>query len=179
MNTMPPALTPSVVNSRPVRGFTLIELLIVMVIIGIVATILLGFFGNSYRKTQLRDGAFQVLTDLRQARAQALRTSQNSSVTLTSTAVATPDARYTLVWSSGGASPTSITTNRTLASPIRVAPYTTSPVSSARTITYTGPYGEVTGTGVVWEISSTVISDKLYVKAVGVTGKVILSATPN
>jgi type II secretion system protein H len=73
---------------KPVRtlaGFTLIELLIVMAIVGIVASILAGFFIGSLRKTQLRDGAVQLLTDLRQARSQAQRTSQGSKVTLAST----------------------------------------------------------------------------------------------
>ena len=166
------------VNSRAVRGFTLIELLIVMAIIGIVASILTGFFVNNLRKAQLRDGAVQVLTDLRQARSQAQRTSQSSTVTLTSVAYSSPDKRYTTVWAGG--SPQS----RTLTDPIRVAPYVggtfTAPVNS---IIYSSPYSEVTGgaavSGIIWEVSSTVIPDKLYVKAVGVTGKVILSASPN
>lgn len=164
------------VNSRTVRGFTLIELLIVMAIIGIVASILTGFFVNNLRKAQLRDGAVQVLTDLRQARSQAQRTSQSSTVTLTSVAYSSPDKRYTTVW--GGGSPQS----RTLTDPIRVAAYvggTITASGNSNSISYSAPYSEVTGTGIVWEISSTVIPDKLYVKAVGVTGKVILSASPN
>ncbi|WP_407571250.1 Tfp pilus assembly protein FimT/FimU [Deinococcus altitudinis] len=165
------------VASRAVRGFTLIELLVVMVIIGIVATILIGFFVKSYRKTQLRDGAVQILTDLRQARSQAQRVSQGSTVALDSTAtMASPNKKYTTVWGSG--SPQT-TTNRTLTDPVRVAPYAGGTINSANSISYSAPYGEVLANGIVWEVSSTVISDKLYVKAIGVTGKVVLSASPN
>ncbi|MGY2894472.1 pilus assembly FimT family protein [Deinococcus sp. UYEF24] len=163
-------------NSRRVRGFTLIELLVVMVIIGIVATILIGFFVTSYRKTQLREGAVQILTDLRQARSQAQRVSQGSLVSLDSTATMTaPKKNYTTVWGSG--SPQT-TTNRTLTDPVRVAPYTGGTINSANNISYTAPYGEVLANGIVWEVSSTVIPDKLYVKAVGVTGKVVLRPYP-
>lgn len=159
---------------RSLTGFTLIELLVVIAIIGILSAALVAFSANSLRKTQLRDGAVQVLADLRQARSQAQRSSQGSSVTLSSVAVASPSATYTTQW--GGAA---TATTRSLSGLIRVAPYTTSPINSARTISYGAPYGEVTGTGIVWEISSTAISNKLYVKAVGVTGKVVLSDTPN
>ena len=168
-------LSPSLPNSRRVRGFTLIELLVVMVIIGIVASILIGFFVTSYRKTQLRDGAVQILTDLRQARSQAQRVSQGSSVTLDSAATMTaPKKNYTTVWGSP-----QTTTARTLTDPVRVAPYTGGTINSANSISYSAPYGEVLANGIVWEVSSTVIPDKIYVKAIGVTGKVVLSASPN
>jgi prepilin-type N-terminal cleavage/methylation domain-containing protein len=165
---------PKSIRRTKIQGFTLIELLIVMVIVGIVATILLGFFVTNLRKTQLRDGAVQLMADMRQARSQAQRTSQGSSVILTSTSVGSPSKTYRTQWG-GAATPTT----KTLSDPIRVAPFTTAPVNSGNSLSYSAPYGEVTGTGVVWEISSTVIPNKYYVKAVGVTGKVILSATPN
>lgn len=163
--------------SRPDRrahGFTLIELLVVMVIIGIVASILIGFFVSGFRKTQLRDGAVQLLTDMRQVRSQAQRTSMGGSVALTSTTPSTPLKTYATYLGNGTATPTK--TDRTLSDPIRVAPYTSG--AAYATLAYSAPYGDVTATGVVWVVSSSVISDKLYVKAVGVTGKVILSATP-
>lgn len=163
-------------DPRTVGGFTLVELLIVMVIVGIVATILLGFFTSAYRKTQLRDGAVQLVTDLRQARLQAQRNSADSVVTLQSTATASPKSVYTTQW--GTAAPVS----RTLSTPVQVAPYTSGTVAYNQ-VTYTAPYSELGGSaaaiGVIWEVSSPVTSSKLYVKTVGVTGKVILSDTPN
>jgi len=148
------------------QGFTLIELLVVMVIIGIVASILIGFFVSAYRNTQVRDGAVQLVSDLRQIRSQAQRTSANTSASISGT-TATPLATYSIT-SSGQ------TTSRTLTTPIRVAPYT----GYAQTVTYSAPYGELSGNGVIWEVSSSVVSRKFYVKTIGVTGKVILSATP-
>lgn len=153
-------------SSRHVRGFTLIELLIVMVIVGIIAAILLGFFIGAYRKTQLRDGAVQVLTDVRQLRSQAQRTSVNSTATL-SGSVGAPALTYSTTMAG-------TTTTKTLSAPVRVAPYT----GYDQTVTYSAPYGELSGSGVIWEVSSSLISDKLYVKTVGVTGKAVLSATP-
>jgi prepilin-type N-terminal cleavage/methylation domain-containing protein len=160
------------------QGYTLIELLVVLVIIGIVASILIGFFVGAYRKTQLRDGAVQLLADMRQTRSQAQRTSQGGTVTLTSTAPTVPSAIYTTVWKDGSATP--VTSTRTLPAPVRVAPYTvTTAANKSNVLSYSAPYGDAAAPGIIWEVSSTVISDKLYVKAVGVTGKVILSATPN
>jgi len=160
--------TPSFFPTRSGRtqGFTLIELLIVIAIIGILAAILIGFFIRDYRNTQVRDGAIQILTDLRQLRGQAQRTSANTNATVTGT-VGSPKATYSFTL--GGT-----TTSRSLSAPIQVAPYT----GYGQTVIYSAPYGELSGSGVIWAISSTLTSKVLYVKTVGVTGKVILSATP-
>lgn len=164
--------------SRSSLGFTLIEVLIVVLIIGIITAVLVAFSADSYRKTQLRDGASQMIADLNRARSQAQRSSTDSVVSIVG-AVGSPDNRYTTTWAVAGT--TSTTTQKTLPAPIRVAPY--SAANSIKTITYSAPYGEVGGSnavsGILWEISSLSTSTKLYVKAVGVTGKVILSATPN
>ncbi len=152
-------------------GFTLVELLAVLVVVGIVTAAIVAFSADGYRKTQLRDGATQLVADLNRARAQAQRTSASSVVTLTA-AVGTPDANYKTQWA-GAATATS----KALAAPIRVAPYNST--YSLNTITYSAPYGEVQATGILWEVSSLSTATKLYIKAVGVTGKVILSATPN
>lgn len=147
----------------------------VLSIVGILATVLYAFSANALYKTQLRDGALQVVNDLRQARSQAQRTSQGSTVTLTSTAVDVPSAQYSTQWGAG----TQTAVAQMLPNSVQVAPYSTAPINSPNTLNYSAPYSEVTATGVVWEISSPRTSSKLYVKAVGVTGKVILSATPN
>ena len=152
-------------------AFTLVELLAVIAIVGIITAVIVAFSADSYRKTQLRDGASQLVADLNRARAQAQRTSSNSVVTLTA-AVGSPDANYSTRWA-GAATATS----KILPASIRVAPYSSTYSQSA--ITYSAPYGEVPVTGIVWEVSSLSTATKLYIKAVGVTGKVMLSATPN
>ena len=159
--------------SRRTSGFTLLELLIVIAIIGVLSGVLFYFSARAVYATQLRDGAVQILTDLRQARSQAQRTTQDSTVTLdATTTLAAPKSTYTTSWGSSPQTPIT----RALGNLIRVAPYT--PVTSTKSITYSAPYGEASATGIIWEISSARISTKFYVKAVGVTGKVVLSASP-
>lgn len=147
-------------------AFTLVELLAVLAIVGIITAVIVAFSADSYRKTQLRDGAVQLVADLNRARAQAQRNSTDSVVTLSGT-VGSPDASYTTAWAGGAA------VTRSLPAPVRVAPVS----SDFREATYRAPYGEVNLLGVIWEVSSASTSAKLYVKAVGVTGKVMLSAT--
>lgn len=148
------------------QGFTLIELLIVLAILGI----LLGVLGltslRSLRMTQLREGAVQLATDLERARTVAQRDSQNATVTLVSTSSTAPNAGYSLTLSG-------TTRNLTLPNGLQVAKQG----ASASTVTFEAPHGTLGANGVVWVVSSPTVSDLLYVKTVGVTGKVILSAS--
>ena len=164
-------------RARVVKGFTLIELLVVLTIIAIISGALVALSIRNYQNAQLRDGAVQLSGELRQARASAQRISQDSTVELTSS-TATPDPGYRVRLGSGS------WTSKTLPTNIRVVAYT--PASGTRftnTAVYSAPYGEMGGstgvTGVIWEVSSTATSRKWYLKTVGVTGKVMLSATAN
>lgn len=163
-------------NPRTVQGFTLLEVLIVVVIVGIVTAVLVAFSSDSYRKTQLRDGATQLVADLNRARGQAQRSSTDSTVALTGT-VGNPNAAYTTTWGGAVAGVAAMPVSRSLAIPVRVSPYNNTYFPN--TITYSAPYGEINAIGILWEVSSLSTSAKLYIKSVGVTGKVILSATPN
>lgn len=163
---------------RHKAGFTLIELLVVLTVIAIISGVLIALSIRNYQDARVRDGAVQLSGELRQARASAQRISQDSTVELISSSVTTPDARYRVQLGSGG------WTNKTLPTNIQVVAYT--PVSGTQftnKAVYTAPYGEMGGTsavtGVIWEVSSTVTSRKWYLKTVGVTGKVMLSAAAN
>jgi prepilin-type N-terminal cleavage/methylation domain-containing protein len=157
------------------QGFTLIEVLVVLAIVGILLGIVLFNSLSAQRKTQLRDAATQLAADLNRARGQAMRTSTDAKVTLCSslTACSTPPAGktayYQTNWSGDGA------VTKTLPSGVQVAIYG----SSAASITYGAPNGEVSGNGLLWTVSSPATTAVLYLKAVGLTGKVIISADHN
>ncbi|WP_264776062.1 prepilin-type N-terminal cleavage/methylation domain-containing protein [Deinococcus aetherius] len=149
-------------------GFTLVELLVVITIIGILAAAFAFTSLRGWRVQQLQEGAGQLVADLERARSLAQRNSQDSTVTLGSTSVSVPSGSYSVTLSG---------TARTYTLPngVRAAPSTG---TTPNTATFTAPYGELGNTtGVVWVVSSPLVSNQLYVKLVGVTGKVILSAT--
>jgi prepilin-type N-terminal cleavage/methylation domain-containing protein len=167
------------------RGFTLVEILVVLAIIGIVTAAIVAFSAKSFRESQLRDGATQLVADLNRARSQSQRTSLDSIVRFSGT-FGNPSQNYTTQWAGAAAQ-----SSKTLPSPIRVSPQA---AGLPNVIKYAAPYGEISnataaetgagniGTGAVsgaiLEVSSSSSASRLYVKVVGVTGKVVLSATP-
>ncbi|WP_288402716.1 type II secretion system protein [uncultured Deinococcus sp.] len=159
------------------QGFTLLELLVVMAIIGALIGVI-GYFSYRWTRTaQLREAAYQVITDLRRARSQAQLTSSSSLMTLcssTGAACSTSDTSsspvYSTAWGGTG-------------SGTRSLPYGVQIRNSVggNSVTYTAPYAEVDApTGTVWTLTSPVNGvAPLYIKVVGVTGKVSLSASLN
>ncbi|GGR21495.1 pilus assembly FimT family protein [Deinococcus ruber] len=142
---------------RTLQGFTLLELLVVIAIIGILAGALVALSASNYRKSQLRDGAVQLMTDLNRARSLAQRSSFDSTVKIAGK-LNVPSSTYTTVW---GDSATPIT--RSLPASVQIAPI--SSAASASSLTYTAPYAETNTIGTVWEVSSLGSSDRLYVNS--------------
>lgn len=149
------------------QGFTLIEVLLVVSVVGILLAVLFSASLRGLRMNQLREGAVQLATDLERARTVAQRDSRDSTVSLVSTSATAPGVGYSLTLSG-------TTVNYTLPHGVRVA---RSNSSSPHTVTFNAPHGTLGANGVVWVVSSPRMSDVLYVKTVGVTGKVALSAT--
>lgn len=149
-------------------GFTLLELLVVLTILGI----LMGLFGMSYlrsiRAAEVREGANQIASDLRAARASAQRRSTPGAFKWAGTGRL---SSYTLELPSGTATP------KTMNLPSGVTFRCLSGCPAARTLTYSAPYGEMTttinGTQLIVE-SQTPDIPAVEVRVVGVTGRVML-----
>ena len=150
-------------NSRR-GGFTLLEILVVLVILAILGAISYSYSLRSIRLGQLREAAYQVATDLKAARSSAMRLTQPGAVNWTASSAITS---YNVVI--GGNS-----TSRTVPNDLSFACQSG---CSTPSISYKAPYGEIGAAGTILAFSSPAISATIYVKVVGVTGKVIVSDT--
>ncbi|MFC4452598.1 type II secretion system protein [Deinococcus sonorensis] len=153
---------------RVQQGFTLIELLVVMAIVGVLATVVFLSLLRARNRQQLQEGARQLATDLSRARAQAQLSSQSSVVAL----VSSNANRYTTQWRGAAA------ITRTLPYNLTVAAMSSATTAAGSTsLTYTAPYGTLDVDGVVWRVTSPALNESLFVKAVGVTGKVLVTSS--
>ncbi len=161
------------------QGFTLLQTLVVMAIIGMLASVLGYYSYVSVQAGRLREAAQQVVVDIQRARSQAQQTSENSQVALcatisTSCVPAATNRVYTVRWGAGGTGAGSGT--RTL--PYNITLTSVATAAGSGYLAYTAPYAETEATGPVWQVTSPASAVRpLYIKVVGVTGKVSLGAT--
>lgn len=153
-------------------GFTLLELLLVCAIIGILGGVGILNLRNAIDQSRLRDGASQFAASLQRARSSAQRYNRDSVLTLVGTS--TTATSYTL--RVNGQTAQQAVTYR-LPQGVQI----TSPSTATKTITYTAPFGEVTAAASVaqYTVGLSGKDNKLYVKLIGLTGKVYQSAKPN
>ncbi|CAM3512890.1 type II secretion system protein [Deinococcus frigens] len=148
--------------NRIQAGFTLLELLVVIAILGIIAGAFGLFLIRSLRQSELRDAAYQMIGDLRRARTGAQKMGVDNAVAIT------PNTSEYLLAVGGGTGQV-----RTLPHRVKV-----SPVGNTNLLTYKPPFGTLDTIGVSWKLTSPADpSLNLWVKAIGITGKVMLSAT--
>lgn len=149
---------------RRAAGFTMVELLIIMAIIAIVAGIFAWNMLRTLRQNELRDAAYQLMTDVRKTRATVQKTGLPSMIEIQ------PDkVTYNMQTGTGPIS------SRILPNGVQVVPNTPGAYTQ---MMYFPPFGTLGADGTVWKLSSPSFGLITYVKIVGVTGKVMLSAAP-
>ncbi|WP_161881985.1 prepilin-type N-terminal cleavage/methylation domain-containing protein [Deinococcus alpinitundrae] len=139
-------------------GFTLLEILIVMVIIGILATILFFNFNAQLQKTRLRNAVTILSSDLERARSVSWRSGQNTKVQLLSN-------RTGYTYQQGGSSSTVIFPDGVTAS--------LSPTSLANAISYSAPFADTGAISGTFTLEAANPSYTSTIRVIGVTGKVI------
>ena len=155
-------------------GFTLIEMLVVLSILGIIGGVAIYNFVLESRRSQIRSAAVSLQADLENLRSSAIRLNQTTRFRLTSA------TNYTLTLPN--ASP--VSKNLATQYPgvqMEIVGSNASPVdctTNLNDVCYGSPFANViSASDRGFKVTSaTAGSYALYVKVIGVTGKVIVSA---
>jgi prepilin-type N-terminal cleavage/methylation domain-containing protein len=157
---------------KPQQGFTLIEVLLVLALIGIIGGIGFNEWLGASKRGAVRSAAVQIAADLERVRSSARRYNTNATLTRSTNA-----NKYTLLINGNSSEidmPEGTETtvqNGTLTGTDLVVQYT-APNAELDTISMNNPpeikVGLINQPGV----------PPIYVKVIGVTGKVVLSANP-
>ena len=158
-------------STRRVRGFTVLELMIVLVVIGIIGAIFSYTLFNSFQSSLVQQGATQLAADLNRAKSLSQRSTTNSSVTISATGASNT---YTTQWINASTGGILIQTS-TLPNGISVSLPSTN--GGSNIVTFSPPFGTQDAVGEVWVVSGASRVPPLYVKVIGVTAKVVISAT--
>ena len=146
-------------------GFSLIELLVTIAIIAIVLPLISLSIRNLVMQSQLAEATTQLTSDLTKARTSAIRHSTSVTVTLR------PDS-YTLTQESPFQEQTYTIRNNANMDFLKRGSY----VTTATSITYNHPYGEVDvpPDNQGWQIRLRKGNRERHIKIIGRTGKLIV-----
>lgn len=158
-------------------GFTLLEMLLIIAVIGIIGVFAVRFFALEASRSQVRALQQQIAADLQDARSKAQRFSTVRAVRFVSA------TQYQVL---NGATNTVLST-RNVPAGLRILVRTSSVAaptvpSGTDEYRYFPPFGTVAGNPIALEVgratgSPTVLTNSMFIKVIGVTGKVISSAT--
>ena len=169
-------------------AFTLIEMLIVLGIIGVLGAVALTFYLREAQRARVQSARSQLVLDLQDARSKAQRFNCNWTITLvdaTTYTVVGPDLSGTVTCAN------TITKTHPMPSVVEIYQRTSTTAAAAPSniqIIYQAPFGtlsagnnidvvEIRRVGTPVALPATQTSDMAYVKVLGVTGKVIASAS--
>ena len=145
-------------NATRLKGFSVVELLIVIAIIGIIGAVGTPTLIQARDRARVGEVSAQLEADLDRARSSSRRNNQ--------------DAR--LVWNANNKGYSVVIGGKTLERTIPVGVSVNLSGISGNTVTYTAPYGELSGAlNPTFTVQRTGKADvREQVKALGVTGKV-------
>lgn len=169
-------------------AFTLIEMLIVIGIIGVLGAVALTFYLREAQRARVQAARSQLVLDLQDARSKAQRYNCNWTITLvdaTSYTVVGPNLSGTITCAN------TVMTTRTMPSGVEIYQRTSTSAAAAPSnlqIIYQAPFGtlsqggnvdpiEVRKVGTPVALPTVQSTDMAYIKILGITGKVIASAT--
>jgi type IV pilus assembly protein PilA len=144
-------------------GFTLIEILIVIAVLGIILAIGISTYLRESRVSLVRQAAVQLQVGIENLRSRTIRFNRDA----TFTRISATQVQYAIP-TSNTASPLTV---ETLQPGVTIALE-----SGTDTFTYSAPLSTIDATPNVYRVEVNGVLP-LYVKIIGVTGKVIVSAT--
>lgn len=160
-------------HRRMISGFTLLEMLIVLAVLGILIAAGLTTFAQQARQTLVRQAAVQVQADLEQLRSSAIRFNRNFQFRWSNAALNGYSVDAIDPVTAGAV----VSKNRLLPDGVKIDVAGSTPTTES--VTYVSPLATLELTPPVFrvQIPNSSSTNPLFVKIIGVTGRVVISAT--